>query len=41
MEFADYSAVGTVCSADTGVVAETDYSADSVTTIDLNYGSTD
>jgi hypothetical protein len=41
VEFADHSAVGTVCSADTRVVAETDYSADSETTIDLNYGSTD
>jgi hypothetical protein len=41
MEFADHSVVGTVCSADTGVVAETDYSADSETTVDLNYGSTD
>jgi hypothetical protein len=41
MEFADHSAVGTVCSADIGVVAETDYSANSETTVDLNYGSTD
>jgi hypothetical protein len=41
MEFANHSAVGTVGSADTGVVAKTDYSADSKTTVDLNYGSTD
>jgi hypothetical protein len=41
MEFADHSAVGTVCSTDTGVVAETEYSADSKTTVDLSYGSTD
>jgi hypothetical protein len=41
VEFADHSAVGTVYSADTRVVAETDYSADSDTTVDLNYGSTD
>jgi hypothetical protein len=41
VEFADHSAVGTVCSPDTGVIAETDYSADSETTVDLNYGSTD
>jgi hypothetical protein len=41
MEFVDHSVVGTVCSADTRVVAETDYSTDSETTIDLNYGSTD
>jgi hypothetical protein len=40
VEFADHSAIGIVCSADTGVVAETDYSADSETTVDLNYGST-
>jgi hypothetical protein len=40
MGFADHFAVAIVCSADTGVVAETDYSADSKTTIDLNYGST-
>jgi hypothetical protein len=38
--FADHSAVETVCSADTGVVAKTDYSTDSETTVDLNYGST-
>jgi hypothetical protein len=41
MEFADHSTVGTACSADTEVVAETDYSANSKTTADLNYGSTD
>jgi hypothetical protein len=41
VEFADHSAVGTVCSADTGIVAEIDYSTDSETTVDLNYGSTD
>jgi hypothetical protein len=41
MEFADHSAVGTACSTDTEVVVETDYSADSETTVDLNYGSTD
>jgi hypothetical protein len=40
VEFADHCAVGTVYSADTGVVAETDYSTDSETTVDLNYGST-
>jgi hypothetical protein len=39
--FDDHSAVGIVYSADTGVVAETDYSADSETTVDLNYGFTD
>jgi hypothetical protein len=39
--FADHSVVGTVYSADTGVVVETDYSTDSETTVDLNYGSTD
>jgi hypothetical protein len=38
--FANHPAVGTVCFADTGVVAETDHSTDSKTTIDLNYGST-
>jgi hypothetical protein len=41
MEFADHSTVETVCSADTGVVVETDYSAYSETTVDLNCGSTD
>jgi hypothetical protein len=41
VEFADHSAVGTVCSAGTGIVAETDYSAYSETIVDLNYGSTD
>jgi hypothetical protein len=41
VEFADHSAVGTVCSADTRVIVETDYSTDSETTVDLNYGSTD
>jgi hypothetical protein len=41
VEFADHSAIGTVCSADTEVVAETDYSANSETTVDWNYGSTD
>jgi hypothetical protein len=41
MEFADHFAIRIVCSADTGVVAETDYSADSEITVDLNYGSTD
>jgi hypothetical protein len=41
VKFADHSAIRTVCSPDTGVVAETDYSADSETTVDLNYGSTD
>jgi hypothetical protein len=41
MEFADHSAVGTVFSADTGIVARTDYSAYSETTVDLNYSSTD
>jgi hypothetical protein len=40
VRFADHSAVETICSADTGVVAETNYSADSETTVDLNYGST-
>jgi hypothetical protein len=40
MGFADHSGIGTVCSTDTRVVAETDYSADSKTTVDLNYGST-
>jgi hypothetical protein len=40
MEFADHSAVGTICSADTRVVAKTDYSADSETTVDLNCGFT-
>jgi hypothetical protein len=40
VEFADNSAVGTVYFADTEVVTETDYSADSETTVDLNYGST-
>jgi hypothetical protein len=39
--FANHSTVGIVYSADTRVVAETNYSADSETTIDLNYGSTD
>jgi hypothetical protein len=38
--FADHSAIGTVYSADTGVIAETDYSIDSETTVDLDYGST-
>jgi hypothetical protein len=33
--FADQSAVGTVCSADTGVVAETDCSVDSETTVEV------
>jgi hypothetical protein len=41
VEFADHSAVGTVCSADTEVVVETDYSAYSETTVDLNCDSTD
>jgi hypothetical protein len=40
VEFADHSAVGTVCSADIGIVAETDYSAYSKITVDLNYGFT-
>jgi hypothetical protein len=40
VRFADHSVVGTVYSADTGTVAETDCSADSETIIDLNYGST-
>jgi hypothetical protein len=39
VEFADHSAVGTA-SADTEVVVGTDYSVDSETTVDLNYGST-
>jgi hypothetical protein len=39
--FADHSAVGTVCSVDTRVVAETDYSADSDTAVDLSYDSID
>jgi hypothetical protein len=39
--FADHSAVGTVCFADTRVVAKTDYSADSETAVDLNYDFTD
>jgi hypothetical protein len=29
------------CSADAGVIAKTDYSAYSETTVDLNYGSID
>jgi hypothetical protein len=41
VEFADHSAVGTVCYADIRIVAETDYSVYSETTVDLNYGSTD
>jgi hypothetical protein len=41
VEFADHSAVGTACSADTEVVVGTDYSVDSETIVDLNYGSTD
>jgi hypothetical protein len=41
VEFADHSAVGTACSADTEVIVGTDYSVDSETTVDLNYGSTD
>jgi hypothetical protein len=41
VEFADHSVVGTICSADTGVIAETDCSADSETTVDLHCGSTD
>jgi hypothetical protein len=41
MGFADHLAVGIVYSADTRVVAETDYSADSETTVDWNYSSTD
>jgi hypothetical protein len=41
MEFAAHSAIGTVCSADTGVIAKTDYSANSETIVDWNYGSTD
>jgi hypothetical protein len=40
VEFADHSAVETVCSADIRIVAKTDYSAYSETTVDLNYGST-
>jgi hypothetical protein len=40
VEFADHSDVGTVYSADTRVVAKTNYSTDSETTVDLNYGST-
>jgi hypothetical protein len=40
VEFANHSAVGTACSADIEVVVETDYSTDSETTVDLNYGST-
>jgi hypothetical protein len=41
MGFANHSAAGTDCSADTKAVAETDFSVDSETIIDLNYGSTD
>jgi hypothetical protein len=41
VEFADHSTVGTAYSADTEVVAETDYSTDSETTVDLNCGSID
>jgi hypothetical protein len=41
VEFADHSAVGIVYSADTGVVAETDYFADFETIVDLSYSSTD
>jgi hypothetical protein len=41
MGFVDHSAVGTIYSTKTGVVAETDYSTNSRTTVDLNYDSTD
>jgi hypothetical protein len=39
--FVDHSVIGTIYSAKTRVVAETDYSTNSRTTVDLNYDSTD